>query len=245
MVGLGEHSTLSESCNAKSFRSHEDGPHCLMMPAWVSYRFAVGVISWVRKRVGPVIRQLASLPLVLRACALALPALLCAVPVNPSDESEEGYFEPYLALIEEVDLRRRVNVLHPNPQSMFDGLQVGFVNVGSGNLTFLRRDLVVDGDVPLVFGRVHDSRIARNADFGPRWRLSLAEELRIDDSGAEYVDRAGAVHRFKKEGDDYSPSPVTPRHSGTTLEVDGDTARLVEASGTVRNFERHSVSQSL
>ena len=40
---------------------------------------------------------------------------------------------------------RRINVLHPNPQSIFDGLQVGFVNVSTGNLTFERRDMVVPG----------------------------------------------------------------------------------------------------
>jgi len=36
--------------------------------------------------------------------------------------------------------------VHPNPQSILDGLRVGFVNVSSGNLTFERRDIVVPGE---------------------------------------------------------------------------------------------------
>ena len=39
--------------------------------------------------------------------------------------------ESYVALVEELGLRR-VNVLFPNPQSIFDGYHLGFVNVGTG-----------------------------------------------------------------------------------------------------------------
>ncbi len=48
----------------------------------------------------------------------------------------------YADLVQETELRRRVNVLHPNPQSIFDGLQAGYVSVRHGNLTFRRRDIV-------------------------------------------------------------------------------------------------------
>lgn len=68
-----------------------------------------------------------------------------------------------------------------NPQSIFDGLHVGFVNVGAGNLSFKRHDLVVRvGGVPVYFSRVYDSRSRGNTDFGDGWRLAVAEELFID-----------------------------------------------------------------
>ena len=90
----------------------------------------------------------------------------------------------------------RIHVLHPNPQSIFDGLQVGFVNVSTGNLTFERRDIVVPGRRRVVFSRIHDSRIPGNADFGPGWRLSLDEEIVVDGDTASYADRTGARYRF-------------------------------------------------
>jgi len=75
--------------------------------------------------------------------------LICGVFLggisSSANEKEDEYFVPFLQLIEELDVRKRVNVLYPNLQSIFDGVQVGFVNVSTGNLTFLRRDLVVDG----------------------------------------------------------------------------------------------------
>ena len=145
---------------------------------------------------------------------------------------------PYAALVAELDLRRRVNVLHPNPQSIFDGLQVGHVNVGTGNLTFRRRDIVARADGPVVFARVYDSRIEANADLGPGWRLSLAEELRLEGDRAVYTDRSGAEHRFRRDGDAYVAAPPTPRHAGTSLTVAGKKAVLLERDGTKRVFLR-------
>ena len=126
----------------------------------------------------------------------------------------------------------RASVLFPNPQSLFDGLRVGFVNTSSGNLTFRRRDIVTRAQGPAVFARVHDSRIAGNDDFGPGWRLSLAEELLVDGDAATYVDESGAHHAFAWTGTAWTASPPTPRHARTTLsfaEVDGvRTAMLVD-----------------
>ncbi len=143
----------------------------------------------------------------------------------------------YVELIEELDRRRRVNVLYPNPQSLFDGLQAGFVNVTAGNLSFRRRDLVVPADGPLAFARVHDSRIEANRDFGPRWRLSLAEELLVQGDGFVYIDRAGARHAFAPAAHGYVADPPTPRHARTRLEFADGAAVLREADGTKRVFE--------
>ena len=173
----------------------------------------------------------------------AIAPLLAVVLVGSSsvatDDKEPTAADPslesYLPLIAEFNLRRRVNVLFPNPQTLFDGLQAGFVNVGSGNLTFLRRDLVTRANGPLVFGRVYDSRL-NDADFGRGWRLSLAEELRIDDAGVTYVDGAGARRRFVLGAGGYRPLKPTPRHSGTRIVLGENVATLREVDGALRTF---------
>ena len=151
-------------------------------------------------------------------------------PADPSLES-------YMPLIAEFDLRRRVNVLFPNPQTLFDGLQAGFVNVGSGNLTFLRRDMVTRANGPLVFGRVYDSRREEDGDFGPGWRLSLAEELHIGDARVAYVDGSGARRLFVPGPVGYRPMRPTPRHSGTRIALGEDEATVREDDGTRRTFK--------
>ena len=132
-------------------------------------------------------------------------------------------------------------VRFPNPQSPFDGLRVGFVNTSSGNLTFLRRDIVTRAQGPVVFARAYDSRIAADADFGPGWRLSLAEELLVDGDAATYIDESGARHAFAWTGTARAASPPTPRHAATTLDfadVDGIRVAVLEDGATVRTFEQ-------
>ncbi len=122
---------------------------------------------------------------------------------------------------------------------MFDGLQVGFVNVSTGNLTFERRDIVVPGRRRVVFSRIHDSRIRSNADFGPGWRLSLDEEIVVDGDAASYVDRSGARYGFRRGPDGtFVPNPMVPRLSGMRLAVAGETATLDAGDGGIRLFER-------
>lgn len=154
-----------------------------------------------------------------------------AATANPSLES-------YIPLIAEFDLRRRVNVLFPNPQTLFDGLQVGFVNVAAGNLTFLRRDLVTRANGPVIFGRVYDSRATVNGDFGPGWRLSLSEALHMNEARIAYVDGAGARRVFALGADGYAPVRPTPRHAGTRIVLGANEATLREQDGTKRTFKR-------
>ena len=92
---------------------------------------------------------------------------------------ESASLESYAYLVDELNHRRRLQFLFQNPQSIFDGLNIGFVQVATGNLTFQRRDLVVLGFGMLSANRVHDSRLSANAGFGPRWRLGLAETLTL------------------------------------------------------------------
>lgn len=74
-------------------------------------------------------------------------------PVN--DES----LAHFAKLVKETEIRRRVNVLYPNPQSIFDGLQIGYVSVRHGNLTFRRRDIVSGTNALARIVRIYDSRI--------------------------------------------------------------------------------------
>src|SRR5437660_1634921 len=62
---------------------------------------------------------------------------------------------PYVRLASELSSRARANVYFANPQNIFRGVQFNYVNVGFGNLTFLRRDLVATGRIPIVFARVY------------------------------------------------------------------------------------------
>lgn len=104
---------------------------------------------------------------------------------------------PYADFLNELSDRRRSTVHFANPQSILYGAQVGFVNVGAGNLTLARRDLVVIGILPLVVGRVYDSNGADSQDFGPGWRLSIAESLSVDADGRLLLlDETGSIIRF-------------------------------------------------
>ena len=147
--------------------------------------------------------------------------------------------EDYAMLVEELNIRRRVNVLYPNPQSIFDGLQAGFVNVSTGNLTFQRRDLVARAGGAVAFARVYDSSSEGSDDFGRGWRVSLAEELLLDGVEVIYIDRHGAQHRFRQTtAGTYVATPPTPRHAGTRIELgNGRSATMTEGSGTVRIFK--------
>jgi hypothetical protein len=92
--------------------------------------------------------------------------------------------DQYVEQVSELSSRARANVYFANPQSVFRGVQVNFVDVGAGNLTFLRRDLVAAGRIPLVFARVYDSSGKGSVDFGPGWSLSAAESITVSDDKA-------------------------------------------------------------
>lgn len=184
--------------------------------------------------------------MVRRWLTIATVASWVVVATATQADSGDDYETPpealkhYVKLVEELGVRRRVNVLFPNPQSLFDGLPVGFVNTTTGNLTFARRDIVATAKGGLViFARVYDSRIEDNVDFGPGWRLSLAEEVLTETGGSYlYLDGSGTAHRFVGSETGYIVSPTTPQHNRTRLSVVGEMAVMREADGTVRTFER-------
>src|SRR5437660_986122 len=106
----------------------------------------------------------------------------------------------HVKLASELTSRARANVYFANPQDIFRGVQFNYVNVGLGNLTFLRRDLVVSGRIPIVFARIYDSNASGSADFGPGWILSAAETISIEDHTARLSSESGSTIEFT-EGD--------------------------------------------
>ena len=145
--------------------------------------------------------------------------------------------EPYAYLVDELSQRRRLQFLFQNPQSIFDGLNIGFVQVSSGNLTFQRRDLVVLGSAPVVASRIHDSRIRENTGLGPRWRFGLTATLIVSPGNVVYIDERGARHPFTKHaGAMYAPSKPSPATRKTTLALQDGTAPIRTGDGTLRQF---------
>lgn len=108
------------------------------------------------------------------------------LPVSQAQTHEDllKEFEPYVDYLNEFTERRRLKVYFANEQSVFYGAQVGYVNVGRGNLTFVRRDLVTVGRLPLVLARIYDSSFDGGDDFGRGWHLSAAETIRLEADGS-------------------------------------------------------------
>ncbi|MGH9894556.1 MAG: DUF6531 domain-containing protein, partial [bacterium] len=112
-------------------------------------------------------------------------------------------WQPYLHYLKEFYQRRRVNVYFRNDQSVFYGAQVNFVNVGRGNLTFVRRDLVTGGRIPLVVARVYDSAGRGSADLGAGWHISAAERIEVQGARARLFTESGAEIDFVLSGSEF------------------------------------------
>ncbi len=90
-----------------------------------------------------------------------------------------------------------INTFIANDQSVFNGAQKGYVNVGKGNVTFIHRDLVTKGNLPILMSRVYDSSLGNSSDFGLGWQLSLNESIVPSKGGAlSYRDGCATVHRL-------------------------------------------------
>ena len=114
-------------------------------------------------------------------------------------------------LLNELTERRRVNTFFHNEQTVLNGVQKGFVNVGTGNLTFLRRDLVTVGRLPVVFARVYDGTSNDASDFSPGWRISIAETINDNADGSlTYIDDSSSNTSFVQAGGVYSAHPAQP-----------------------------------
>lgn len=108
------------------------------------------------------------------AVALALGGWGQELRSGASDEFDRLAEQKTTSFLSELSARRRVTTLLENRQSAFHGVQENFVNTSVGNLTFLVRDLVRVGGMPIVMGRVYDSTISAAHDGGGRFRSGLA-----------------------------------------------------------------------
>ena len=143
----------------------------------------------------------------------------------------------YVKLASELTSRARANVYFTNPQDIFRGVQFNFVNVGLGNLTFLRRDLVAIGRIPIVFARVYDSSALGSADFGPGWMLSAAETIYIENHTARLLSESGSTIEFI-EGTEGVFTLSRDRPSDyLELQRTGDTLQLKLRSGFTKEFK--------
>src|SRR5882724_8330141 len=138
-------------------------------------------------------------PLVVAVSLMVSPALwhARATGVGVADAST---MLPYAKFLAEFSSRRRANVYFENQQSLFHGIQVHWVNVGQGNLTFVRRDLVTVGRLPVMAARIYDSAVTTHADFGMGWRLSATETISILRGVAIRTDDTGSEIRFTASG---------------------------------------------
>ena len=169
--------------------------------------------------------------------------LLHFYPVVVADDENELLFESYTSLVKEFDSRRRLQFLFPNPQTLFDGLNIGFVQTTKGNLTFQRRDIVVLDIENVIAARVHDSASDRNYGFGPRWRLSIAETIDVEGNSAIHTDSSGARHEFSRSSSAiYEPKRDSPATSGRTIGIIGDHAVIRMPDGRISQFKRNGSS---
>ena len=171
-----------------------------------------------------------------RLALTALLSLAWLLPL-PTPVLAEESLDTYLDILNEFSERRRMNVYFANEQANHYGVQVGYVNVGRGNLTFQRRDLVTVGRIPLVIARAYDSTLASGEDFGPGWHLTAAETLRPQGGGFLYVDESASELRFVPDGDGFRLSPSGPQDV-VALTPAEDGLRLELRDGMVKGFRR-------
>lgn len=154
---------------------------------------------------------------------------------NPISNSE---FDQYVGQVSELSSRARANVYFANPQSLFRGVQVNFVNVGTGNLTFLRRDLVASGRIPLVFSRVYDSSGQSSADFGPGWTLPAAESITVVDHKAHLLTENGSMIDFVElDGSNFELEKDYPSDYLELRFVDSNTLQAKLRTGFIKQFQ--------
>jgi YD repeat-containing protein len=128
-------------------------------------------------------------------------SLLTFTSAHAQSHQISSPLDQYVQQASEFSSRARANVYFPNPQSIFKGAQFSFINVGTGNLTFLRRDMVASGRVPIVLARVYDSSSGGSVEFGPGWRLSAAETISIQSGKAHLLTENGSEIVFVETGD--------------------------------------------
>ncbi|MEM9388322.1 MAG: DUF6531 domain-containing protein [Pseudomonadota bacterium] len=185
---------------------------------------------------------------VIRIACVAILALLSSARLEANADAELEQFRDYVQYANEFSEHRRFQVLFPNPQHESRGAQVDLVNVGAGNLTFARRDIVTVGRIPVGVSRVYDSSLPRaRGDFGPGWTWIGEESLQQSASTREllYQQESGLRTRLVVDQDGFVPaSPI----SSTIVRVTPLATRhgyVVEMrNGWTREFEADPATAS-
>ena len=188
------------------------------------------------------LRLLASAAMVGLACPPPILAQGLASLADAPAEVRELARDNARGFLNDLSARRRTTTMFPNPQSVFAGVQESFVNTSTGALTFLVRDLVRVGGMPIVMGRVYDSTLTDGADFGPGWKPTVVEELRRDGSRLLYTDASNAVHELEISGDAVVPlSPATAPVAAGSIRTSGGGVGIVvleSSDGMLRRFKQ-------
>lgn len=172
----------------------------------------------------------------------ALVFLSAMASLGAEQQAEDGIAErvirSHATFLNEISDRRRVNSIFPNEQSPLYGLPVRYVNSSRGNLTFIRRDMVSIGHLPVVVARVYDSSLRAGSDFGAGWRLAAAETItRQSDGEIVYTDDSGSVIELMRAGSAYVLRDPTPTDI-TSIRGDGRGVSIGLRSGWSKEFSR-------
>lgn len=172
----------------------------------------------------------------------ALILLSALASLGAENQAEDGIAErvirSHATFLNEISDRRRVNSIFPNEQSSLHGVPIRYVNSSRGNLTFVRRDLVSVGHLPVVLARIYDSSMRDAKDFGVGWRLAAAETI-TRQSGGEiiYVDDSGSEIVLMRRGGGYVLRDPTPTDIAS-IRAEGGNVRISLRSGWSKEFSR-------
>lgn len=134
------------------------------------------------------------------------------------EQSISSDFLGHIKLLNELSDRRRSNLIHENPQTIFDGVQVSYVNTHSGNLTFKVKDLVLRSRLSLQAARIYDSRSSIDRGFGPGWKLGIQETLVQNHNEFTLLHADASVTRLTRNDDTLVPLLPTPEIASLEFE---------------------------
>jgi YD repeat-containing protein len=140
---------------------------------------------------------------------LLLLLLVQSVVAQPLLSTPNEQLTHHVDLLNELSVNRRISTFHPNEQSIFNGLRVGYVNASKGNATFVRRDMVNVGRMPIVLARIYDSALDNGGDFGVGWQLSIAQTIEVKPDGSLwYQDDAATLRQFISSTSGFKLTPA-------------------------------------
>lgn len=151
-------------------------------------------------------------------------------------EQDLTQWQPYLHYLKEFYQRRRVNIYFKNDQSIFYGAQTSFVNVGRGNLTFARRDLVTGGRIPLTVARVYDSAGRGSSGLGPGWHISATERIEVQGERARLYSETGAEIDFVLVGGEFQLARQFPSDYRSLVITPSGTLQVAMRTGFIREY---------